>query len=1311
MNKRILLIFSFTLILVMSLMLLTSCGDDTCDHVDDNDDMYCDECGMPCVDDESILGVLQCSHTDDNGDSLCDKCGIKYVVDINPGQTVVCQHRDTDDNSLCDKCGVSYTDGKDKADTQVCQHRDADDNSLCDSCKASYTDGKDIPDAPLCQHRDADDNSLCDKCEESYTDGKDIPDVPPCQHRDLDDNAVCDKCEEEYSDGNDVIEIPEDNPYDLAFYLKGDGTYMVIIDRAKYYSKFEVPQTYLGKPVTEIGAFSYISGGAQLEEIIIPECITAIGEYAFAGCNNLDSLVIPDSVQFVSGSAFYYCDALTIYCEAQSAPAEWDPYWNSYNRPVVWDCNNNDVAEDGYIYTVINGIRYALKDSEAKVIRQKDNIIVANIPSAITHKDIEYSVKSIEENAFSNLYNLTSVTVSDSVTQIGRSAFSYCSNLISVTVSDSVAFIDYDAFRGSGALTIYCEAASAPSEWDSDWNAQNYPVVWNCKNNEVADDGCIYVVIGGIRYALKEGEATVTVQPSNVVLANILSAVNYNEQNYSVTSIANSAFSYSALAYVFIPQSVTVIGDSAFEGCNIQTVTIPSSVTIIGGMAFAWCYNLTDVNISEGVTTIGDNAFSGCAFDSIIIPESVTYIGSGAFYSPVIYCRAAEKPDNWNENWTSEESVIIWDYCELEDENGDYLCDVCGKKIEHDCIDENEDLICDLCNDAMPHDCIDENEDLFCDICDEEIGHDCIDENWDGVCDVCYEEISGSMCGACIDINGDNVCDVCESEVNCDCVDADGDTSCDYCMAYVAPPEPTIDYPWEETTLIMQLTENTNGQELFSVSRRYLAGEDDTASDDISNSVRNRNAAAEYVTKTNITYYYYPDTSEYGWGTNIERIQLTNMRGVDTPDIYSNFVYDMVGASLKECFANLLADNISATRGTNYFEFVKDDYDNLRNDEGYMYEYMQSLTLAPNSKMYVLASDYFIDMVRSLYCIPVSNRIMEDRGASVVAQNPQGMIVYEGGDRNGDGEFSIDDFYEQVKAGEWTYELLARFSAAVYAPCAGNDGTCIIGDETVGFAMSNSAISAAGLLYTTSVEIIKKEVNGDGSIRYYYPADNQELYEFCDATTDLFRNSAGVCYVDSGYSQYGATALQAIRTRFTQNKVLFGDIILVGSLEFSEYQEMNETGGGFGVVPVPLYRSGSDDKYLSQIHNTAICGAISAVTQKFSQCTAFLNYQSTHSEDILNNYYKYKLQYDVSGGSTGTVEMLQYIRDNVRSSFDKATEDAIGIFSGTGNPNRWHNVLRSYKFQVDIRSEYSSTYNRNAEYLEALAMAYPDFND
>ncbi|MBR5140325.1 MAG: hypothetical protein IKV16_04640, partial [Clostridia bacterium] len=458
-----------------------------------------------------------------------------------------------------------------------------------------------------------------------------------------------------------------------------------------------------------------------------------------------------------------------------------------------------------------------------------------------------------------------------------------------------------------------------------------------------------------------------------------------------------------------------------------------------------------------------------------------------------------------------------------------------------------------------------------------------------------------------------------------------------------------------------------------------------------------------------VTYLYYPDTSEYGWGSSIERIQSTNQKGgVDAPDIYCNFVYDMVGASVKQCFANLLANNSSSTRGTNYFEFLKPTYDASINDRGFMYEYMESLTLAPNKKMYVLSSDYFIDMVRAFFCVPVSVKVLEDQGASVVAKNLNGDVVYEGGDRTGDGEFTLDDFYQMVKDGEWTYTTLARFAETVWKPASGNTGAAAIGDDVVGFAMSSGGLASSGLLYTTSVEIIKKEKLNDGSYDYNYPAENEDFYSFCDATTKLFGQTNGVTFVNKNYSEFGDSALLAIRQRFTEHKVLFGDIVVVGALEFTSYQEMKEN-GGFGIVPVPLYRDGSDDTYLTQVHNIGSCGAIAIITNKFSECTAFLNYQSTHSEEILNNYYEYKLQYDLAGGSTGTIDMLQYIRDNVRSSFDKAMEDAIAVF--LPGAQRWHNVLSGKGFQVDIRADYQSTYDQKESQLDQLAKDFPTFPD
>ncbi len=46
-------------------------------------------------------------------------------------------------------------------------------------------------------------------------------------------------------------------------------------------------------------------------EVVIPDGVTSIGNWAFNRCENLKSVTIPDSVTSVGESAFYYCLRLT----------------------------------------------------------------------------------------------------------------------------------------------------------------------------------------------------------------------------------------------------------------------------------------------------------------------------------------------------------------------------------------------------------------------------------------------------------------------------------------------------------------------------------------------------------------------------------------------------------------------------------------------------------------------------------------------------------------------------------------------------------------------------------------------------------------------------------------------------------------------------------------------------------------------------------------------------------------------------------------------------------------------------------------
>lgn len=213
---------------------------------------------------------------------------------------------------------------------------------------------------------------------------------------------------------------------------------------------------------------------------------------------------------------------------------------------------------------------------------------------------------AIGSNAFSQCYDLTSVTIPQGVTSIGQQAFYYCSGLIgNLTIPEGVTSIGQYAFDQCYRLTSVIIPRSVES-------------IGVC-----AFRGCD----GLTSIKVDSKNEYYTSRDKNGIECNIILSIQGETQGTLISGFNNSTIQNDG--------SVTSIGEWAFAYCSKLTgnLTIPQGVTSIGQRAFYGCSGLTgDLVIPQGVTSIGNFAFYDCSgLQSVTIPSSITSIESGVF--------------------------------------------------------------------------------------------------------------------------------------------------------------------------------------------------------------------------------------------------------------------------------------------------------------------------------------------------------------------------------------------------------------------------------------------------------------------------------------------------------------------------------------------------------------------------------------------------------------------------------------------------------------------------------------------------------
>ena len=183
----------------------------------------------------------------------------------------------------------------------------------------------------------------------------------------------------------------------------------------------------------------YSDEDTEIVDLVIPNSVTNIGDFAFARCTNISSITIPNSVTKIGSSAFAECTLLT---------------------SVIIPNSVTSIGHDAF--------RYCSNLSSVIIGTSVANIgdYVFSGCSGLTSLTIGNSVTNIGDYVFERCSNLTSVTIPNSVTHIGAGAFNHCSRITSISIGSGIKSIKDEAFSYCSELTdVTCYAESVPGTY------------------------------------------------------------------------------------------------------------------------------------------------------------------------------------------------------------------------------------------------------------------------------------------------------------------------------------------------------------------------------------------------------------------------------------------------------------------------------------------------------------------------------------------------------------------------------------------------------------------------------------------------------------------------------------------------------------------------------------------------------------------------------------------------------------------------------------------------------------------------------
>lgn len=394
--------------------------------------------------------------------------------------------------------------------------------------------------------------------------------------------------------------------------------------------------------------------------LTLPENIIVINGGIFSGCDYLETIRIPNTVETIKEQAFYGCPNLkTVVIEDGTNDLFFDVNYKYHSAEPKWFLNS--ALERIYIgrnityqfeptdgewgtrfyspFTDNTTLHEVVIGDDVTIIPDKMFYGCTNLVSTVTPERMD----SIGYSAFYGCEKLTSFTIPNGVKTIGNSAFYGCKSLSSINISETVTTVDDQAFWDCEGLTSLIIPSSVKYI-----GHHVFELCTSLTDLKFLDsEQSLFIYNSGLRSSFPESPISSIYLGRNITSSNYNTALGYIKSSFDLT----------------ISKYVTELSERIFAECNrIKTLTFEDGADTLTLKNYSFSYIISyspfantpidsvylgrilvgsglggrigspfSMRIGDNIKEIGGNGCFGWKIDSLYIPNSIKKIGTSAF--------------------------------------------------------------------------------------------------------------------------------------------------------------------------------------------------------------------------------------------------------------------------------------------------------------------------------------------------------------------------------------------------------------------------------------------------------------------------------------------------------------------------------------------------------------------------------------------------------------------------------------------------------------------------------------------------------